>query len=116
MWKSKCCLASSLEVGTVHDAADDDHVRIERFRASARLRVNDMASTEAVTSGCRLQEVIIISRGSLCAAGNQTVSRVQRRMESTIGALIITHTILGVPYYNDSIMRPPNPIIRIINL
>ena len=28
-----------------------------------------------------------------------------------MGAFIITYTILGVPYYNYSIMCPPNPIL-----
>ena len=34
-------------------------------------------------------------------------------LQTTIGALIIAHTILGVPYYKYSIMGPKSPILLI---
>ena len=36
----------------------------------------------------------------------QTDSCTRRHMQETIGALIITNTILGVPYCNSSVMGP----------
>ena len=51
-----------------------------------------------------------ISLGSQCPAQFATLGWRRRRplqlMSSNIGALIITYTILGAPYYNYSIMGP----------
>ena len=40
------------------------------------------------------------------------IGKEQRRQPVTsIKALIVTYTIVGVPYYNYSIMAPKNPIL-----